>query len=501
VATLRELVASSALAPLLGYVSRPGEDPVVGGVSLIEDLGHLEHVREHSIVLLTRSVSTEVSSYRFDMALRAAHNRSVAAVVLSAADVASVTSITTAIAHRSGTAILGTSNDADLAVLALAIGRELAGDAGTTLLCVHTAVRVIEAHPPDGTIDSLLQRTSAALGVPISIQPSKPTGRTARPIVIDGGVEAWVTTPTQEGDLAMGVEVVLQAVGASVATAMAHDRREQALPTQSRQEILTDLLSATPKGREQVVLRARSTGLPIDAWHVVVLMDFESLADPPAGEELATYEARMRLGAAVLRKARATGGTWHEARLGEAFLLVNTSPEDPGAAGASRVASVMEDVLVTLRNKAQGSIIRCGVGMAAAGPSGLLASLAEARAAAVTARTSQQANTAVAFDSFGLRRALVDWYASDTAREAATSVLAPLATLGGVRGERLIQTLHVYLDERCSLTRTAQRLNLHRNAVAYRINRAFELLEVNQDSPDDLLLLQLACRARELAQI
>jgi sugar diacid utilization regulator len=501
VATLGELVASSALAPLLGYVSRPGEDPVVRGVSLIEDLGHLEHVREQSIVLLTRSVSTEVSSYGFDMALRAARSRSVAAVVLSAADVASVTSITTAIALRSGAAILATSNDADLAVLAQAIGRELAGDAGAALLCVHTAVRVVEAHPPDGTIDALLQRASAALGVPISIQPSKPTGRTARPIVIDGGVEAWVTTPAQEGDLAMGVEVVLQAVGASVATAMVHDRRAQALPTQSRQEILTDLLSATPKAREQAVRRARSTGLPIDAWHVVVLMDFQSLADPPAGEELATYEARMRLGAAVLRQARATGGNWHEARLGEAFVLVNTSPQDPGADGAGRVASVMEDVLLTLRNKVQGSIVRCGVGMAAAGPSGLLASLAEAKAAAVTARTSQQANTAVAFDSFGLRRALVDWYASDTAREAATSVLAPLANLGGVRGERLIQTLHVYLDERCSLTRTAQRLSLHRNAVAYRINRAFELLEVDQDNPDDLLLLQLACRARELAQI
>lgn len=501
VATLRELVASSAITPLLRYVSRPEKDPVVRGVSLIEDLGHLEHVREHSIVLLTRSVSTDVSSYRFDMALRAARNRSIAALVLSSADIASITSITTAIAHRSGTAILGSTGDADLAVLALAIGRELAGDAGAALLCVHNAVRVIEAHPPDGTIDSLLQRTSAALGVPISIQHSKPTGRAGRPIVVDGDVDAWVTTPAQEGDLAMGVEVVLQAVGASVATTMARDRREQALATESRQQILTDLLSATPKGREQAVLRARSAGLPIDAWHVVVLMDFENLADPPAGQELAGYEARMRLGAAVLQGARATGGTWHEARLGEAFLLVNTSPEDPGAAGAGRVASAVEDVLFTVRNRVQGSIIRCGVGMAAAGPSGLLASLAEAKAAALNARTSQKANTAVAFDSIGLRRALVDWYASDTAREAATAVLTPLARLGGVRGERLIQTLHVYLDERCSLTRTAQRLNLHRNAVAYRINRAFELLEVDQDNPDDLLLLQLACRARELAQI
>lgn len=500
VATLRELVASSALAPMLRYVSQPGQDPVVRGVSLIEDLGHLERVPEHSIVLLTRSVSTEVSSFRFDMALRAASNRNTAAIVLSAADVASVTSVTTAIAHGSGTAILGMRTDADLAVLALTIGRQLAGDAAAALHGVHTAVRVIEAHPPDGAIDSLLQRTSAALGVPISIQSSKPTGRTARPVVVDDSVEAWVTTPAQEGDLAMGVEVVLQAVSASVATAMAHQRREQALSSQSRQESLTDLLSATPRGREQAVLRARSAGVPIDSWHIVVLMDFESLADPAAGDELATYEARMRVGAAVLRRARATGGTWHEARLGEAFLLVNSSPKDPGAGGASRIASAVEDVLVTFPNPVQGVIIRCGVGMAAAGPSGLLASLAEAKAAVVTARTSQPANAAVAFDSVGLRRALVDWYASDTAREAATAVLAPLASLGGVRGERLIQTLHVYLDEHCSLTRTAQRLNLHRNAVAYRIKRAFELLEVDQENPDDLLLLQLACRARDLSQ-
>jgi DNA-binding PucR family transcriptional regulator len=67
-----------------------------------------------------------------------------------------------------------------------------------------------------------------------------------------------------------------------------------------------------------------------------------------------------------------------------------------------------------------------------------------------------------------------------------------------VRAERLIKTLHVYLDERGSLTRVAQRMNLHRNAVAYRINKAFELLDVDRENPDDLLLLQLACRARAL---
>ncbi|MEA2316089.1 MAG: PucR C-terminal helix-turn-helix domain, partial [Solirubrobacteraceae bacterium] len=30
---------------------------------------------------------------------------------------------------------------------------------------------------------------------------------------------------------------------------------------------------------------------------------------------------------------------------------------------------------------------------------------------------------------------------------------------------------------------------MHRNAVAYRMNQIFELLDVDQDNPDDLLLL------------
>ena len=40
---------------------------------------------------------------------------------------------------------------------------------------------------------------------------------------------------------------------------------------------------------------------------------------------------------------------------------------------------------------------------------------------------------------------------------------------------------------------------MHHNAVSYRINQIFELLDVDPQNPDDLLLLQLACRARDLA--
>ncbi|MEA2221917.1 MAG: hypothetical protein QOH83_293 [Solirubrobacteraceae bacterium] len=49
------------------------------------------------------------------------------------------------------------------------------------------------------------------------------------------------------------------------------------------------------------------------------------------------------------------------------------------------------------------------------------------------------------------------------------------------------------------MSKAAERMNMHRNAVSYRIHQIFELLDVDPENPDDLLLLQLACRARELA--
>jgi DNA-binding PucR family transcriptional regulator len=98
----------------------------------------------------------------------------------------------------------------------------------------------------------------------------------------------------------------------------------------------------------------------------------------------------------------------------------------------------------------------------------------------------------------GLRRTLIEWYGSQNAREAVTNVLEPLDRLGGKKAEEAIKTLHVFLDARGSLSRAAEVLHLHRNAVAYRINRIFSRLEVDPEDPDDWLLLELACRARRL---
>ena len=78
-------------------------------------------------------------------------------------------------------------------------------------------------------------------------------------------------------------------------------------------------------------------------------------------------------------------------------------------------------------------------------------------------------------------------------------MLAPLDRMGRTKSAEAIRTLQAYLDNHGSLSRAATELHLHRNSVAYRIERIFAELDVDPDNPDDWLLLQLACRARALA--
>lgn len=498
-ASLAQLVASPTLSSILGYVARPRADADVERVALIEDLGDIERVGEGAIVLLTRSASAAAGTYRFDMALRMARGRRVAALVLPASEVARITPTAAAVADRSGTALLGTSDDVDLGELAIAIARELSGGADAALMRAHAAVRAVAAHPADGSPERLVERAGAALGVQLSLVSSEPASGPRMPVVLGDHVEGWLSAPRQEGDLAMGLEIVMQVATAGVRRALARARRAEELPIQSQAELLSELLSAPQQGRARMVQRARDLGIPIDGWHVGVRVEFEELTDRGDGPELAAFESRLGVARALMRALRGSGGTWYGARSGMAVVLVRMYGADPGAAASAEVGRAVDAALLEARGRAPTTLIRCGVGSPHSGPAGLMSSAAEAKAAVTAARAGGAVSSAVLFDSLGLRRALVEWYASDIAQEAVTTVLAPLVKLGGVRGERLIQTLHVYLDQQGSLTKTAEALNLHRNAVAYRIKNAFALLEVDPDNPDDLLLLQLACRARELS--
>ena len=90
---------------------------------------------------------------------------------------------------------------------------------------------------------------------------------------------------------------------------------------------------------------------------------------------------------------------------------------------------------------------------------------------------------------------LAEWLVTDTARDTVSDLLAPLDALGVEKSRVAVETLHAYLDERGSLQRAAARLNLHRNAVVYRMAQISETLPNDLTDPNERFALQLACRA------
>src|SRR5262249_57707804 len=111
------------------------------------------------------------------------------------------------------------------------------------------------------------------------------------------------------------------------------------------------------------------------------------------------------------------------------------------------------------------------------------------------AASNCRSNPPIVFAPSGRRRTRAGWTTDTTSRYAVQTVLEPLDSLGA-RATEAVRTLQVYLDSWGSLARTAEVMHLHRNSVAYRLKRIFELLDVDPEDPDDRLLLQLACRAR-----
>lgn len=62
------------------------------------------------------------------------------------------------------------------------------------------------------------------------------------------------------------------------------------------------------------------------------------------------------------------------------------------------------------------------------------------------------------------------------------------------KGTEYFETLYTYLNSRYSLNETAQKLNVHRNTVVYRISQLKEKFGLDLDSPEQCFQLNLSCR-------
>ncbi|WP_158542732.1 PucR family transcriptional regulator [Phytoactinopolyspora halophila] len=248
---------------------------------------------------------------------------------------------------------------------------------------------------------------------------------------------------------------------------------EQDHHQQSR--LLADLIAEHGAATAEIRRRAAEMGWRLDGWHIGLY--FVPPVEPGEAmrDRLAAGLRGVDIPSAVVQRGYAWAG----------WLTSDDAP----------VPEFLHRLLTRLRRcryaMGEDTPLRIGVGRAREGPTGLVASLDEAREVAlgVDSRTGGVAAT----DAVGIHRLVGELLGSSTARDFAQSALAPLA-----HDTTLLDTLATYLDSGNSVTTTAARLGVHRNTVNARLNRITQTLSIDLADPDVRLAFQLACRALDV---
>jgi hypothetical protein len=470
----------------------------VGAVALVDDLGQLDAIQPDALCLITEAAARGVESYQLDMAIRVAATRGAAALVFAdGRDEVPLTAAT--IAEQAALTILRADPGTDLARLLIVVSDQLSGDPDIYLDRMHAVLQELQESDAEDE-DELLEAAGAALGAPLEVRSPR-DGDISASISADDEAEAAVCTRRAGGYADVAGAVATALVAAALSERRARERRVADAPIRSRGELLSEFLlspSGPPEASERLLQRMRAADLAVDGWHMALRIELENLDALMQGDELASFHLTERLGRLSLEAAQAAGGVWHRAQLGSALVLIRTARTQPAMAAGREMAQAAEQVVRRIRSRMPEVRVVCGVGDVHVGANGLRATAAEARAALVGARAAGRINTAVSFDEIGLQRTLIEWFSSDTAREAVDLLLRPLDRLGERKADVAIKTLQVYLDNQGSMARTAAELHLHRNAVAYRMKSIIDALDVDLDDPDTRLMLQMACRARSL---
>ncbi|WP_205855681.1 PucR family transcriptional regulator [Phytoactinopolyspora endophytica] len=429
--------------------------------------------------------------YLVDVALRQASALGLAGVVFSSGF--TLTETAGALAERGRVPVL-VSEGIRATDLAVAIDRVISGGAAETMTRASYAIEQASAiaADPARSADDMLAAAGAALGISLTMQEDPNAAWTDRAAVFIGEVPigrvvAEVTDPA--------ASFAVPIVASLISRSLHRQIRERFAPNQSRADLIVELVLAEAARVDAFIAPAARLGLPLHLTHAAAWLRPRQRFDPNQRPPHAVAPAVELF---ALQLVEEHPELWHIAYIQDDALIVST--QDHGAGDHQRrlreVATRIQDYAQTLAGDEWTYTL--GLGTPQPSAAGLRQSAAEARVAADSAIAAGRLGGVEVTDVTGLRRVLLDFYASPISRNLLQDVLQPLDALGPERATTAVRTLVAYLSNRNSLTHAGRELTLHPNAVGYRMKRIRELLDVDLNDPDTRFAVELACRVRLL---
>ncbi len=145
-----------------------------------------------------------------------------------------------------------------------------------------------------------------------------------------------------------------------------------------------------------------------------------------------------------------------------------------------------------------GTDVCCGVGRPARGLDNLRQSFQEAEDAADMCKELQTQTRSTFFGNSSLYSLLMSLKNPSELQRFTMTWLSDLITYDEEQHSELLDTLNTYFANNGNTALTAKELKIHRNTLAYRLNRIAEITCLDLDDADVRLNLHLALKAREV---
>ncbi|GAA5064975.1 sugar diacid utilization regulator [Thermocatellispora tengchongensis] len=475
----------------LRCVAGSPEGVEVSGVEIVA-MDDLTSASPDRLVIVAMPDGAVPRPYQVDIAIRRAIARRCAGLVFVGDFPIAETA--RSLADRGGLPVLmSTATPSELAVL---MDRTIRGDAEEALSRAEYAIArasALAAEAPGRPVEAILDEVGAALGVRLSLIED-PGVALSRPDAVCVG-EVPVGRLTADRDDA-SVAVALPVIAALLSRTLQRELQARFGPVRSRADLIIELIFAESSRIDRLTVEATRAGLPVSLSHAVAWLT-STHRDDPERRPPAVLVSSVELHALQLVDRREE--VWHLATFHDDIVMV--ASEETGAPDHQRrLRDVMESVVAHAGSVAgEEWAFTVGLGTPQSGAAGLRQSATEARLAAEAAVAGGRAGRIEVTDVTGLRRVLLDFYASPLSRSLLDDILTPLDALGPERAAIAIRTLVAYLGHRNSLTRAGEALNLHPNAVNYRIRRIEQTLGLDLTEPDVRFAVELACRVRLIA--
>ena len=163
-----------------------------------------------------------------------------------------------------------------------------------------------------------------------------------------------------------------------------------------------------------------------------------------------------------------------------------------------RLKHKTEEIRQQLANRLHGADVCCGVGRPARGHENLRQSFQEAEDAVEMCSELPTRTRATFFGNSSLYNLLLSLKNPNELNRFCMTWLADLINYDEQQHSELLDTLKTYFANNGNTALTAKELKIHRNTLAYRLNRIAEITCLDLDDADVRLNLHLALKAREV---